>query len=146
MSMVSEATRVVTGAASVTTSAVGAVGGGVVGGVNGGIRGAVGGMRNGMRAGSKSTPTAVLTLAAMGAAGLVEWPILLGVGGAAVVLRQWDRPDGERDRHDGEREGEPKKIEKTARAELGAAPTPGSVQVAGVGTPEKYTTKPGPVA
>ncbi|MFE4502980.1 hypothetical protein ACFRFQ_24270 [Rhodococcus sp. NPDC056743] len=88
MSMVSEATRVVTGAASVTTSAVGAVGGGVVGGVNGGIRGAVGGVRDGMRAGSKSTPTAVLTLAAMGAAGLVEWPILLGVGGAAVVLRQ----------------------------------------------------------
>ncbi|WP_245005939.1 hypothetical protein [Rhodococcus globerulus] len=145
MSMVSEATRVVTGAASVTTSAVGAVGGGVVGGVNGGIRGAVGGMRDGMRAGSKSTPTAVLTLAAMGAAGLVEWPILLGVGGAAVVLRQWDRPDGERDRR-GEREGEAKKIEKTGRAELGAAQTPGSVQVAGVGTPEKYTTKPGPVA
>lgn len=146
MSMVSEATRVVTGAASVTTSAVGAVGGGVVGGVNGGIRGAVGGMRNGMRAGSKSTPTAVLTLAAMGAAGLVEWPILLGVGGAAVVLRQWDRHDGERDRRDGEREGEPKKIEKTARAELNAAQTPDPAQVAGVGTPEKYTTKPGPVA
>lgn len=142
MSMVSEATRVVTGAASVTTSAVGAVGGGLVGGVNGGIRGAVGGVRDGMRAGSKSTPTAVLTLAAMGAAGLVEWPILLGVGGAAVVLRQWDRHDGEREA------GEPKEVEqkKIERAQLGAAQTPDPVQVAGVGTPEKYTTKPGPVA
>jgi hypothetical protein len=140
MSMVSEATRVVTGAASVPTSAVGAVGGGVVGGVNGGIRGAVGGVRDGMRAGSKSTPTAVLTLAAMGAAGLVEWPILLGFGGAAVVLRQWDRHDGERE------EGEPKKIEKTARAELSAAPAPRPEQVAGAGTPEKTATKPGPVA
>lgn len=142
MSMVSEATRVVTGAASVTTSAVGAVGGGLVGGVNGGIRGTVGGMRDGMRAGSKSTPTAVLTLAAMGAAGLVEWPILLGVGGAAVVLRQWDRHDGEREA------GEPKEVEqkKIERAQLGAAQTPGSAHVAGVGTPEKYTTKPGPVA
>ncbi|MGG7101710.1 hypothetical protein [Rhodococcus sp. 24CO] len=145
MSMVSEATRVVTGAASVTTSAVGAVGGGLVGGVNGGIRGAVGGVRDGVRAGSKSTPTAVLTLAAMGAAGLVEWPILLGVGGAAVVLRQWDRHDGEREAGE-PKEVEQKKIDKTVRAELGAAQTPDPAQVAGVGTPEKYTTKPGPVA
>ncbi len=142
MSMVSEATRVVTGAASVTTSAVGAVGGGLLGGVNGGIRGAVGGVRDGMRAGSKSTPTAVLTLAAMGAAGVVEWPILLGVGGAAVVLQQWDRHDGEREAG-GSKEVEQK---KTERAQLTAAQTPEPAQMAGVGTPEKYTTKPGPVA
>ncbi|MDI9915763.1 hypothetical protein [Rhodococcus sp. IEGM 1379] len=93
MSIVNEATRVVTGAARMTTSAVGAVGGGVVGGVSGGIRGAAGGVRDGIRAGAKSTPTAVLTLAAVGAAGLVEWPVLVAVGGTAVVLRELDRKD-----------------------------------------------------
>lgn len=93
MSIVDQATRVVLDAARVTTGAVGAVGGGVVGGVNGGIRGAASGIRDGMRGGARSTPTAVLTLAAVGAVGLVEWPVLVTVGGTAVVLRELDRRD-----------------------------------------------------
>lgn len=77
MMIVDEATRVVRGVADATTTVAGAVGGGVIGGVTGGIRGSAEGVRDGIRAGSSSTPTAVLTMAAVGAAGLVEWPVLL---------------------------------------------------------------------
>jgi hypothetical protein len=37
-----------------------------------------------------------LALAAIGAAGLVEWPVLLAIGGTALVVRQLNRHyDGE---------------------------------------------------
>ena len=36
--------------------------------------------------------------AAVGAAGLVEWPVLLAVGGTALVLHEWDRKSGRPDR------------------------------------------------
>ena len=52
------------------------------------IRKVATGIKNGMDSGSHSTPAAVLTLAAVGSAGLVEWPVLLGVGGTALVLRR----------------------------------------------------------
>ena len=98
MMIVDEATRVVRGVADATTTVAGAVGGGVIGGVTGGIRGTAEGVRDGIRAGSSSTPTAVLTMAAVGAAGLVEWPVLLAVGGTAPVLHEWDRKSALPDR------------------------------------------------
>lgn len=98
MMIVDEATRVVRGVADATTTVAGAVGGGVIGGVTGGIRGTAEGVRDGLRAGSSSTPTAVLTMAAVGAAGLVEWPVVVAVGGTALLLHEWDRKSGRPDR------------------------------------------------
>jgi hypothetical protein len=40
----------------------------------------VGGVQSGLSSGSGSIPAAALTVAAVGAAGLVEWPVLLPVG------------------------------------------------------------------
>src|ERR1700712_3910826 len=80
------AARVMTRSAQATVSAAGAVGGAVISGVVGGARGTLTGMKAGLSAGSDSTPAAVLTLAAIGAAGLVEWPGLLGIGGTALVI------------------------------------------------------------
>ncbi|CAM2810716.1 Transmembrane protein [Prescottella defluvii] len=92
MSFADGAVRTVSGIAEVTTASIGAVGGAAVGSVVGGVRGAVGGVADGVRkgveTGSRSTPAAVLTMAAAGAVGLVEWPVVLTVGGAALVLRQ----------------------------------------------------------
>jgi hypothetical protein len=75
-------------AATMTTEAAGAVGGAAVNGVVGGVTGAAAGAQRGISSGSHSTPAAALTMGALGVAGLVEWPVLLTVGGAALVLRQ----------------------------------------------------------
>ncbi len=88
MDVIRSATAVVIRTADVTLAVAGAVGGAAVTGAIGGMRGAVNGIKNGMDSGSHSTPAAVLTLAAVGSAGLVEWPVLLGVGGTALVLRR----------------------------------------------------------
>ncbi|RVW02710.1 hypothetical protein EGT50_08090 [Rhodococcus xishaensis] len=92
VSITDGAVRTVSGIADVTTSSIGALGGAAVGSVVGGVRGAVGGVadgtRRGLEVGSRSTPAAILTMAAAGAAGIVEWPVVLTVGGAALVLRQ----------------------------------------------------------
>ncbi|QBJ97871.1 hypothetical protein ERC79_19435 [Rhodococcus sp. ABRD24] len=92
MSFAGGAVRTVSGIAEVTTASIGAVGGAAVGSVVGGFRGAVGGaadgVRKGVETGSHSTPAAVLTMAAAGAVGLVDWPVVLTVGGAALLLRQ----------------------------------------------------------
>ena len=82
------AVRAITRSAEATTAAAGAVGGAAVNGVIGGMQGTVSGIKNGMSSGSHSTPAAAITLAAVGATGLVEWPILLGIGGTALVLHQ----------------------------------------------------------
>lgn len=82
------AVRAITRSADVTTAAAGAIGGAAVTGVVGGMQGTLSGIKNGMSSGSHSTPAAALTLAAIGAAGLVEWPIVLGVGGTALVVHQ----------------------------------------------------------
>ncbi|RZL74163.1 MAG: hypothetical protein EOP32_35515 [Rhodococcus sp. (in: high G+C Gram-positive bacteria)] len=78
----------VTGAGEAVTATAGAVGGAAVGAVAGSVRGAAGGVRDGVKVGSHSTPAALLTMGAIGAAGLVEWPIVLGAGGTALVLHQ----------------------------------------------------------
>jgi hypothetical protein len=75
-------------AATVTTGAAGAVGGAAVNGVIGGVTGTAQGIKRGVSEGSHSTPAAVLALGALGVAGLVEWPVLLAVGGGALLLRR----------------------------------------------------------
>lgn len=75
-------------AATMTTEAAGALGGAAVNGVVGGVTGVAAGVQRGIGSGSRSTPAAALTFGALGVAGLVEWPVLLTVGGATVLLRQ----------------------------------------------------------
>ena len=80
--------KTVSRAATVTTEAAGAVGGAAVNGVVGGVTGAAQGIKRGVSVGSHSTPAAALALGALGVAGLVEWPVLVAVGGGALLLRR----------------------------------------------------------
>jgi hypothetical protein len=64
------------------------VGGAAVNGIVGGVTGAAEGIKRGISSGSHSTPAAALALGALGVAGLVEWPVLLAVGGGALLLRR----------------------------------------------------------
>ncbi|MCV7100332.1 hypothetical protein, partial [Mycobacterium palustre] len=57
-------------------------------GVVGGITGAAEGIKRGVSSGSHSTPAAALALGALGVAGLIEWPVLLAVGGGALLLHR----------------------------------------------------------
>jgi hypothetical protein len=45
-------------------------------------------VQKGIGSGSHSTPAAALTLGALGVAGLLEWPVVLAIGGGALLLRQ----------------------------------------------------------
>ena len=95
MDIVGGAVRAVTETANATAAAAGAVGGAAVNGVIGGVQGTVAGIRNGVNNGSHSTPAALLTLGAIGATGLVEWPLVLTIGGTALLIRQLNqRSDG----------------------------------------------------
>ena len=76
-----DATVAVTGA---TAAITGAAYGAATGAVDGAIRGAGQGLGSGPRA----TPAAALAVAAVGAAGLIEWPVLLLASGTALVVRQ----------------------------------------------------------
>jgi hypothetical protein len=87
-SAVRSLSRTVGRAATATTTAAGAVGGAAVNGVVGAVTGAAAGVQRGIGSGSHSTPAAVLTLGALGATGLVEWPFVLAIGGGALLLRQ----------------------------------------------------------
>jgi hypothetical protein len=91
MDIVGGAKRVITRTADATTAAAGAVGGAAMGGVIGGVQGTVSGIRNGISSGSHSTPAAAITLGALGVTGLVEWPVLLTVGGTALLVHQLSR-------------------------------------------------------
>ncbi len=66
------------------TGAMAAVAGAATGAVDGAIRGAGQALASGPRA----TPAAALVVAAVGAAGLIEWPVLLLASGTALVVRQ----------------------------------------------------------
>lgn len=90
---VRKVSQTVGGAATATTMAAGAVGGAAVNGVIGAVSGTVTGVQRGVSTGSHSTPAAALTLGAIGVSGLVEWPLVLAVGGGAFVLRQLNRSD-----------------------------------------------------
>jgi hypothetical protein len=52
------------------------------------VTGAAAGVQKGIGSGSHSTPAAALTLGALGVAGLIEWPVVLAIGGGALLLRQ----------------------------------------------------------
>jgi hypothetical protein len=79
-------------AATATTAAAGAVGGATFSGVVGGVAGTATGVRRGVSTGRRSTPAAALTLGAVGVVGLIEWPLVVAVGGGALVLRRLGRP------------------------------------------------------
>jgi hypothetical protein len=83
--------KTVNRAAAVTTATAGAVGGAAVNGIVGGVTGAAEGIKRGISSGSHSTPAAALALGALGVAGLVEWPVLLAVGGGALLLQRLNR-------------------------------------------------------
>jgi hypothetical protein len=95
MSPISTAFRGLAKVADATTAAAGAVGGAAVNGVMGGLQGAANGVahgvRSGVNSGSRSSAAAALTLGAIGAAGLVEWPLLVTVGGTVLVVHQLSR-------------------------------------------------------
>ncbi|EUA42677.1 hypothetical protein I553_6537 [Mycobacterium xenopi 4042] len=79
-------------AAETTAKVAGAVGGAAVNGVVGAVTGAAAGVRRGTGTTGYAMPLAVLTLGGLGASGLVEWPLVLAVGGGALLLRQMNRP------------------------------------------------------
>lgn len=119
--------RGVTKAADATTAAAGAIGGAAINGAVGAVRGAAGGIRSGLSSGSQSPAAAALTIGAIGAAGLVEWPLLVAVGGTALVVHQLSR------RTDGN---------APAPAEAAAAgPTLSSVPTAAEPAPRKTTSR-----
>jgi hypothetical protein len=96
MNVFRDAGRVINGVADAMTATAGAIGGAVVTGVIGGVEGTAAGVKNGLSRGSHSTPIAAATLAAIGAVGLVEWPVLLGVGGGALLVHYLShRSDGD---------------------------------------------------
>lgn len=88
MNVLQSAARLVGRTAETVVTAAGAVGGALTNGVVEGVRGAARGAKSGLSDGTQSTPAAVIAFAAVGATGLVEWPVLLGVGATAYVLRQ----------------------------------------------------------
>lgn len=94
MNVVRDARRVVTRTADTATAVVGAVGGAAVTGVIDAVEGTAAGVKNGLRRGSHSTPTAALTLATIGLTGLVDWPILVAVGGGALAIHELSRRSG----------------------------------------------------
>jgi hypothetical protein len=87
--------RATTNLASATTSAAGALAGAAVEGTLGAMRGGVGGAAHGVTSdikdGSHSTAAALLAIGAIGVSGVVDWPILLGAGGAALILDNLNR-------------------------------------------------------
>ena len=91
MDIVGGAARVITQTADAATAAAGAVSGAAINGVIGGVQGTASGIRNGLSRGSRSTPAAALTVGVLGAAGVVEWPLLLTIGGTALVVHQLSR-------------------------------------------------------
>lgn len=83
--------RTASRAATATTAAIGAVGGAAVNGALGGVAGTVAGVKRGLSTGNNPTPAAALAMGALGVTGLVDWPILLAVGGGALLLRTMNR-------------------------------------------------------
>jgi hypothetical protein len=97
MDLVRETLHVASRTVDASVAAAGAVGGAAVNGVVGGVQGVVGGVQRGFRSGSRSIPAAALTVAAVGAAGLVEWPVLLPIGATVLGLHYLaQRSRGER--------------------------------------------------
>ena len=106
MDLVRETLHIASRTVDASVAAAGAVGGAAVNGVIGGVQGVVGGVQSGLRSGSRSIPAAALTVAAVGLAGLVEWPVLLPVGATVLGLHYLtQRSGGERKRSSTRRGG-----------------------------------------
>ncbi len=98
-------------------------------GVVGDVRRAAAGVRSRLGSGSHSAPAAVLTLTVIGATGLVDWPVLLGVGGAALVVQRLGQRSGRLpapavDDQQGHAEPLPEDDRVVREGDEGAAPTP----------------------
>jgi hypothetical protein len=92
MSLTIRATEnIATAATAATGAAAGATVGAVLGTAGGSVSGGLRGVRRGAVAGARSEPAAVAGLTALGVGGLVEWPVVIAVGGSALVLRQLRR-------------------------------------------------------
>lgn len=87
MGILRSSIRVTEDLAAAATSAAGAIAGAAAGGAVGAVGGTVRGVSEGLGLGSRSLPAAVLTIGAVGATGLVDWPVLMAVGGSALLLR-----------------------------------------------------------
>lgn len=106
MDVVRRSMHVASNAIEASVAAAGAAGGAAVNGVIGGIRGVVDGVQSGLSSGSRSTAAAALTVAAVGAVGLVEWPVLLPVAGTILGVHYLThRPAGEREHESTRRVG-----------------------------------------
>ena len=106
MNVFRDTLRIASRTADASIAAPGAIGGAAVNGVVGGIKGVIGGVRTGLSDGSRSVPAAALTVAAVGAAGLVEWPVLLPIGETVLGVHYlMHRSDGERKRSSTRRTG-----------------------------------------
>jgi len=79
-------------AVTAVTGAAAAVTGGAYGAAGGAVTGATRGVSQALGTGPRSTPAAALAIAAVGAAGLVDWPVLLVGSAGALVLRQLRHP------------------------------------------------------
>lgn len=88
MGLLSIARRTGRDAAVAVTGAAAAVTGAAYGAAAGAIDGAARGASQALGGGPRSTPAAALVVAAVGAAGLVDWPVLVFASGTALVLRQ----------------------------------------------------------
>lgn len=91
MSVLSRSIQATQSLADTATSAAGAVAGAAAGGLVGAVGGGVRGAEEGLAPGSRSVPAAALTLAAIGAAGLIDWPVLVALGGGALILSRLRR-------------------------------------------------------
>lgn len=74
--------------ASATTATAGALAAAAANGVVGATNGAVKGIGEGLGTGARSTPAAILGVAALGVTGIIDWPVLLAGAGAVLLLRQ----------------------------------------------------------
>lgn len=77
--------------AGATTALAGAVGGAAIGGTIGALRGTAEGVVHGAESGRRSTPALVLTAAALGITGVLDWPLLLAAGGTAYAVDRFTR-------------------------------------------------------
>lgn len=106
MDVVGGARRGVIRTADAATSTAGAVGGAVVNGALGAIEGAATGVVKGVKRGGSSSVAAALTIVTIGAVGLVEWPIVAGIGGAALLIHRLGHRGGNQPAGDQQRDNE----------------------------------------
>lgn len=125
MGFVSRSIQASEALADAATSAAGATAGAAAGGLTGAVSGGLRGMGNGLNRGSRSVPAAALTIAAVGAAGLVDWPVLLAVGGGALILRQLrhNPPENTQETHTDKGDKSTKPLPRSTPTSRKATPT-----------------------